>query len=41
VERILIGDVDMTRKRRRNVVDKAAAAYILQGAMDATRGTGL
>jgi len=41
VERILIGDVDMTRKRRRDVVDKAAAAYILQGAMDATRGTGL
>jgi len=41
VERILIGDVDMTRKRRRDVVDKAAAAYILQGALDATRGTGL
>lgn len=41
VERVLIGDVDMTRKRRRDVVDKAAAAYILQGAMDAARGTGL
>ena len=41
VERVLIGDVDMTRKRRRNVVDKAAAAYILQGALDAVRGTGL
>lgn len=35
VERILIGEVDMTRKRRAEVVDKAAAAYILQGAMDA------
>ena len=34
VERVLIGDVDMTRKRRRDVVDKAAAAYILQGAID-------
>jgi len=41
VERILIGDVDMTRKRRRDVVDKAAAAYILQGALDAVRGTGV
>ena len=35
VERILITEVDMTRKRRREVVDKAAAAYILQGALDA------
>jgi len=41
VERVLIGDVDMTRKRRRDVVDKAAAAYILQGALDAVKGTGL
>ena len=35
VERVLIGDADMTRKRRAEVVDKAAAAYILQGALDA------
>ncbi len=35
VERILIGEADMTRKRRAEVVDKAAAAYILQGALDA------
>lgn len=35
VQRILIGEADMTRKRRAEVVDKAAAAYILQGALDA------
>jgi len=35
VERILIRDADMTRKRRAEVVDKMAAAYILQGALDA------
>jgi len=35
VERILIGEADMTRKRRAEVVDRAAAAYILQGALDA------
>ena len=34
VQRVLIDDVDMTRKRRGEVVDKAAAAYILQGALD-------
>ena len=34
VQRILVKDVDMTRKRRSEVVDKAAAAYILQGALD-------
>jgi putative Holliday junction resolvase len=28
-------DADMTRKRRAEVVDKMAAAYILQGALDA------
>jgi putative Holliday junction resolvase len=33
VERFLISD-DMTRKRRDQVIDKAAAAYILQGALD-------
>lgn len=35
VERLLIGEADMTRKRRAEVVDKAAAAWILQGALDA------
>lgn len=35
VERMLIGEADMSRKRRGQVVDKAAAAYILQGALDA------
>lgn len=35
VERMLIDEADMSRKRRKEVVDKAAAAYILQGALDA------
>ncbi len=35
VERVLIDEADMTRKRRGAVVDKLAAAYILQGALDA------
>ncbi len=35
VERLLITEADMTRKRRAQVVDKMAAAYILQGALDA------
>jgi putative Holliday junction resolvase len=35
VERVLIGEADMSRKRRGQVVDKMAAAYILQGALDA------
>ncbi len=35
VERVLIKEADMTRKRRAEVVDKMAAAYILQGALDA------
>jgi len=34
VERFLIED-DMTRKRRDEVIDKMAASYILQGALDA------
>jgi len=40
VERILIGEADLTRKRRAEVVDRAAAAYILQGALDAIAGGG-
>ncbi len=35
VERFLIGEADLTRKRRAQTVDKAAAAYILQGTLDA------
>lgn len=35
VERFLTDEADMTRKRRGEVVDKMAAAYILQGALDA------
>jgi putative Holliday junction resolvase len=35
VERMLVGDVDMTRNRRSEVIDKLAATYILQGALDA------
>ena len=36
VNRFLIGELDMTRKRRAAVVDQMAAAYMLQGALDAT-----
>ena len=35
VERVLIDEADMTRKRRGAVIDKMAAAWILQGALDA------
>lgn len=35
VERMLVNDVDMTRKRRGEVIDKLAAVYILQGFLDA------
>ena len=38
VNRMLIDDLDMTRRRRGQVVDKLAAAYILQAALDASRG---
>lgn len=34
VERVLIGEADLSRRRRAEVVDKMAAAYILQGALD-------
>ena len=37
VNRFLIEEADMTRRRRAEVVDKMAAAYILQGALDAIR----
>ena len=40
VERMLISEADLSRKRRAQVVDKAAAAYILQGALDAINRQG-
>lgn len=38
VERFMIGE-DMSRKRRDEVIDKTAAAYMLQGALDALRNS--
>ena len=35
IERFLIKEVDMTRNKRSEVIDKLAATYILQGALDA------
>jgi len=35
VNRFLIGEADMTRSRRAQVVDKLAATWMLQGALDA------
>ena len=40
VERLLVEEADMSRARRAQVVDKMAAAYILQGALDALRAAG-
>ncbi len=37
VERVLIGEADLSRRRRARAVDKMAAAYILQGALDRMR----
>jgi putative holliday junction resolvase len=34
VNRMMIDEMDLTRARRAEVVDKLAAAYILQGALD-------
>jgi putative Holliday junction resolvase len=36
VNRVLIGHADLSRKRRAEVVDKMAAAYLLQAALDAS-----
>ncbi|MGH6947216.1 MAG: Holliday junction resolvase RuvX, partial [Kiloniellales bacterium] len=35
VERFLIEEADLSRAKRAKIVDRAAAAYILQGALDA------
>lgn len=37
VNRMLIGEADVSRARRADLVDKAAAAWILQGALDRLR----
>ncbi len=37
VERVLIDEADLSRKRRGEVIDKMAAAYILQGALERVR----
>ena len=39
VERFLIEDLDLNRKRRANVIDRTAAAWILQGALDRLRSS--
>jgi putative Holliday junction resolvase len=38
VNRMLIGEAGLSRARRAELVDKAAAAYILQGALDRLGG---
>jgi len=38
VNRFLIDEIDMTRAKRAEVVDKMAAAWILQGALERLRG---
>ncbi|SDG39929.1 Holliday junction resolvase RuvX [Roseospirillum parvum] len=35
VERVMIADMDLSRRRRAGKVDQSAAAWILQGALDA------
>lgn len=35
VQRMMIDEADMSRKRRAEIVDKLAASYMLQGALDA------
>ena len=37
VNRMLIGEADLSRAKRAEVVDRAAAAYILQGALERVR----
>ena len=34
VERLLTKEADLSRNRRSEIIDKMAAAYILQGALD-------
>ena len=37
VNRFLIGEADLSRRKRARTVDRLAAAWILQGALDASR----
>ncbi len=37
VNRVLIGEMDLSRKKRAAKVDQAAAAWMLQGALDASQ----
>jgi putative Holliday junction resolvase len=37
VQRMMTDEMDLSRRRRGELVDKVAAAYILQGALDAMR----
>jgi putative Holliday junction resolvase len=37
VERLLIGEADLSRRKRAAAVDRMAAAWMLQGALDASR----
>jgi putative Holliday junction resolvase len=39
VQRMLTDEADLSRKRRGELVDKAAAAYILQGLLESLRGS--
>jgi putative Holliday junction resolvase len=38
VQRMMTDEMDLSRRRRGELVDKVAAAYILQGALEAMRG---
>jgi putative Holliday junction resolvase len=40
VERTLIGEADLSRGKRAEVVDRAAAAWILDAALDRLRALG-
>jgi putative Holliday junction resolvase len=40
VQRMMVSEGDLTRARRAELVDKTAAAYILQGALDRLRHVG-
>lgn len=38
IERVLIEEADLSRAKRKTVIDKMAACYILQGALDLLNG---
>jgi len=39
VQRMMTDEMDLSRRRRGELVDKVAAAYILQGALEAMRSS--